>query len=79
MDGNAADSRDCLTPDELNFCVRACAYLRLPATPPDYFGDYLVDLAKDERPRLAAKLRRQSRRDLAELYEYVHDLQRLVR
>lgn len=74
MDGTAVDTRTRLTPDEITFCVRACAYLRLPRAWPAYFRDYLVRMA-DERPDLAAKLRGQSGRDLADLYEYIRDLQ----
>lgn len=79
MNGSDADTRDRLTPDEITFCVQACAFLRLPRSPPDYFRDYLAVLAEDERPQLAAKLRRRTNRDLADLYEYVRDLQAQVR
>ena len=75
MDGTAVDSLTRLTPDEITFCVRACAYLRLPRSPPDYFREVLARMADDERRRLATKLRGQTGCELATLYEYVRDLQ----
>jgi hypothetical protein len=75
MDGTATESRARLTPDDITFCVRACAFLRLPASPPAFFRDFLTRLADEERPDLAAKLRGRTGPELAELYEYVRDLQ----
>lgn len=75
MNAAAAETRTRLTPDEITVCVRACAYLRLPRAWPDYFRDYLVRMAADERPDLATKLRGLTDRELADLYDYVRDLQ----
>lgn len=79
MERNAGDSPGHLTRDDTVFCVRACAYIRLPAALPNYFREYLAQWADDGRPALADKVRHLTGGELLSLYSYVRDLQLLSR
>jgi hypothetical protein len=68
-----------LTADELRFCARACAHIKLTGPVPHWFREYLAGWAEADRPDLASRLRAMSDETLGDVFENVRYLQSVGR